>query len=157
MREVLLQKLLLPQLTIKFPAFHATRRLPTVFTSHRRLSLPGATSIQSKLPTPPPPPKNPLCAEDTPKCLSDTLTHNTHSSHAPSSKSDVHFSLLTYFQRTFPKRMLFLIISNTSKFSWFETLAALWILYSFFFWWGGVTPGVWIQCADVSEHTVPGP
>jgi hypothetical protein len=33
---------------------------------------------------------------------------------------------------------------------WFHSFVLLWMLYSFFRWF----PGVWIFCADVSEHSV---
>ena len=49
---VLLEKLTVPQLVKKFPAFYGTRRFITAFTSARHLSLFWASSIQSTPPHP---------------------------------------------------------------------------------------------------------
>ena len=52
--RVLLEKLTGSQPVKKFPAFYATRRFVTAFTSARHLSLSRASSIQSILPHPTP-------------------------------------------------------------------------------------------------------
>jgi hypothetical protein len=45
--KVLLEKLTGSQVVLKFPAFYVTRRIITIFTNARYLSLTWATSIQS--------------------------------------------------------------------------------------------------------------
>ena len=50
--RALLEKMTCSQLVKKFPAFYATRRFITAFTSARHLSLPWARSIQSMAPNP---------------------------------------------------------------------------------------------------------
>ena len=46
--RILLEKLTVPQLVKKFPAFYATRRFIIAFTTARQLSLPWARWIQSR-------------------------------------------------------------------------------------------------------------
>ena len=43
------------------------------------------------------------------------------------------------------------ILENRIFFFWFQTFAVFWVLHFTFGW----TPGVWILCDDVSEHSVP--